>query len=59
MKYFNFRKWVKRGVGLLQIIVGNAEILCTRFEKRYNIFISIYRHAMSYQTEVWSMGNKI
>ena len=22
-------------------------------------FISIYRHAMSYQTEVWSTGNKI
>ena len=59
MKYFNFRKWVKCRVVLLQIIAGNAEILCTRFEKNYNIFISIYRHAMSYQTEVWRTGNKI
>ena len=22
-------------------------------------FFSVYRHAMSYQTEVWSMGNKL
>ena len=39
MKYFNFRKWVKCRVVFLQIIVGNAEIFCTRFEKNYNIFI--------------------
>ena len=41
MKYFNFRKWVKYQVVLLQIIVENAEILCTRFEKNYNI-LNIY-----------------
>ena len=38
MKYFNFRKWVECLVVLLHIIVGNAEILCTRFEKNCNIF---------------------
>ena len=38
MKYFNFRKWEECRVVLLHIIVGNAEILCTRFEKNYNIF---------------------
>ena len=56
MKYFNFMKWVKCRVVLLQFIVGNAVILCTRYTKK---FISIYRHAISYQTKVWSMVNKI